>query len=296
MLEISRYLQFLFSGITMGSLYAIMAVSLTIVYRVSKVIHFVQGEFFMIGALTFISLLSFKGFTLLTAIIISLLIVFSIGALTEKVIIRPIKEASIGVIVTMTIGASLFMKGLGMIIWGKEPVITPPFVRMPPIMIMGASITPQVLIILFITLMVVILLWYFFEKTDIGLGMRACAENKIGARLIGINPNRMTIVAWGLGAGLGALAGVLVTPLLFVDFLVGTVPMLKGFIAMAIGGLSSISGAIVGGILVGVIEAFSIGLISSKFADVIIFSILILILIFKPGGIMGIEDEERGGM
>ena len=113
---------------------------------------------------------------------------------------------------------------------------------------------------------------------------------------MGINPNAIVTIAWVLGAALGALAGILITPLLFIDYLIGTVPMLKGFIAIAIGGLSSIGGAIIGGILIGLIEAFSIGLVSSRFADVTLFGILILILIFRPGGIIGKEDIETGGM
>jgi branched-chain amino acid transport system permease protein len=296
MIDLSRYLQFLFSGITMGSIYAIMAVSLTIVYRVSKVINFVQGEFFMIGALTMTSLLALNKFPFLLTIVLAILLVSLVGVLTERLVIKPLKEASIGVIVTMTVGVSLFIKGLAMIIWGKEPFIAPPFLSLAPVAIKGASITPQVLIILMVTLVVVMLLWWFFERTELGLGIRACAENKTGASLIGINPGLMASVAWILGAGLGGLAGVLVTPLLFVDYLVGTVPMLKGFIAIAMGGLSSIGGAILGGILVGLIEAFSVGLISSKFSDVIIFTILILILIFKPSGLFSKEVSETGGM
>jgi branched-chain amino acid transport system permease protein len=281
----------------MGSIYAIRAVSLTIVYRVSKVINFVQGEFFMVGALTTASLISLKkGPSLFIVIILGFLVVGVLGVLTEKLIIRPLKEASIGVIVTMTIGASLFIKGGGMIIWGKDPFTVPSFIKMGPITIMGATIPPQVLLILVVTLIVVAFLWYFFEKTETGLAMRACAENRTGAGLIGINHKFMITLAWALGAALGGLAGILVTPLLFVDYLIGTVPMLKGFIAMAIGGLSSIGGAILGGIFVGLIEAFAIGLISSKFSDVIIFTILILTLIFKPGGLLGKEDAETGGM
>jgi branched-chain amino acid transport system permease protein len=294
--ELSRYLQFFFSGITMGGIYALMAVSLTIVYRVSKAINFVQGEFFMIGALTLTSFLAFKIVPFFLAIALSLALVAAVGILTEKVIIHPLREASIGIIVTMTIGASLFIKGLGMLIWGKEPVIVKPFIRMAPIRVGEATISPQALVILFTALVVVVFLWYFFEKTETGLAMRACAENRVGAKLVGINPSAIVTIAWVLGAALGALAGILITPLLFIDYLIGTVPMLKGFIAIAIGGLSSISGAIIGGILIGLIEAFSIGLVSSRFADVTLFGILILILTFRPGGIIGKEDIETGGM
>jgi branched-chain amino acid transport system permease protein len=129
------------------------------------------------------------------------------------------------------------------------------------------------------------MIWLFFEKTMLGIAMRACAENRLGASLMGISTQKAALLAWAWGSGIGALAGMAIAPLLFMQYGSGVMPMVKGFIAVSIGGLSSIVGSVVAGFLLGTVEAYTIGLISSKFSDAIVFSLLMVVLIFKPSGL-----------
>ena len=286
MIEFSALTQFFFSGLTSGSVYALIAVSLVIVYKVSLLICFAQGEFFVIGALTMVTLTS-KGLPMPLAFVLSVLISSIIGALVERVLIRPIQNSSVGSLIVMTIAISLALRGLALLIWGKESHILQPFSSGKAIHVLGATLQPQVLWIIGITILVLLVIWIFFEKTTLGIAMRACAENRLGASLMGISTQKAALFSWAWGSGIGALAGMAVAPLLFMQYSSGMMPMVKGFIAMSVGGLASIVGAVVAGYLLGVVEAYSIGLISSQFSDTIVFTLLIIVLIFKPSGLFG---------
>jgi branched-chain amino acid transport system permease protein len=284
--EFSALVQFFFSGLTSGSVYALIAVSLVIVYKVSRLICFAQGEFFVIGALTMVTLTA-KGLPMPLAFACSVLISAAVGALVERFLIRPIRDASVGSLIVMTIAISLALRGLALLIWGKESKILPPFSAGKPIGVFGATLQPQVLWIIGITILVLLVIWLFFEKTTMGVAMRACAENRLGASLMGISTEKAAFLSWAWGSGIGALAGMAVAPLLFMQYSSGVMPMVKGFIAMSVGGLASIVGAVVAGYLLGVVEAYTIGLISSQFSDTIVFTLLIIVLIFKPSGLFG---------
>jgi branched-chain amino acid transport system permease protein len=282
--DISHLVQFFFSGITTGSIYALIAVSLVIVYKVSQLICFSQGEFYVFGALTMVSLTS-KGIPIPVALILSVLIAMAMGAILQQVLIRPIQGSSIGALIVMTIAISLALRGLAMLIWGRESHILSPFSQGAPLQIFGASLQLQVLWIVGITALVLILIWFFFEKTSLGIAMRACAENPLGASLMGISVQKTAFFAWAWGAGIGALAGMAVAPLLFTQYTSGIMPMVKGFIAMSIGGLNSIVGSVIAGLLLGIIESYTIGVVSSKFSDTIVFALLMVVLVVKPNGL-----------
>jgi len=284
--EYSYLVQFLFSGLTSGSIYALMAVSLVIVYKVSQLICFAQGEFFVIGALTMTSLVA-KGLPMPLAFLLAVLTATIVGALVERVLIRPIQDSGVGTLIVMTVAISLTMRGLALVIWGKESHILKPYTTANPIQIFGATLLPQVIWVIGITVVVLLIIWFFFEKTTLGVAMRACSENRLGASLMGISTQRASILSWAWGGAIGALAGMAVAPLLFMQYGSGVMPMVKGFIAMSIGGLSSIVGAVGAGYLLGLIESYTIGLISSQFSDPIVFTILILVLIFRPNGLFG---------
>jgi branched-chain amino acid transport system permease protein len=286
MADTAQLLQFLFSGLTTGSIYALMAVSLVIVYKVSLLICFAQGEFFVIGALTMVTLVS-KGLPMPLAFGLSVLVATALGAAVERLLIRRIQNSSIGNLIVMTIAISLALRGLALIIWGKESHVLRPFSSGSALKVLGATLQPQVLWIIGITIVALLLIWFFFEKTTMGVAMRACAENRLGASLMGISTQKAAILSWAWGAGIGALAGMAVSPLLFMQYTSGVMPMVKGFIAMSIGGLSSIIGAVVAGYLLGLVESYTIGLISSEFADSIVFAILIAVLLFRPNGLFG---------
>lgn len=282
--EYSHLIQFFFSGITTGSIYALIAVSLVIVYRVSQLICFSQGEFFVFGALIMATLIS-KGMALPLAFIISLLCSMIMGGFLQWLLIRRIHSGSIGNLIVMTIAISLALRGLALIIWGRESYVVRPFTEVQPIAFMGASLQIQVFWIVGITAFVLLLIWLFFEKTTLGLAMRACAENPLGASLMGISVNRAAFFAWAWGAAIGSIAGMTVSPLLFTQYTSGVMPMVKGFIAMSMGGLHSIIGSVVAGVLLGIVESYTIGLISSKFSDAIVFTLLILVLLIRPNGL-----------
>jgi branched-chain amino acid transport system permease protein len=282
--NISHLVQFFFSGLTTGSIYALIAVSLVIVYKVSQLICFSQGEFFIFGALIMVTLTS-KGVPMPLAFVLSILIAMAIGALIQQALIRPIQGSSIGALIVMTIAISLALRGLAMLIWGRESHILRPFTQGAPLEIFGATLQLQVFWIVGITAVILLLIWLFFEKTSLGIAMRACAENPLGASLMGISVQKAALFAWAWGSGIGALAGIAVAPLMFMQYTSGVMPMVKGFIAMSIGGLSSIVGSVIAGLLLGIIESYTIGVISSKFSDTIVFALLMVVLIAKPNGL-----------
>jgi branched-chain amino acid transport system permease protein len=284
--DASALVQFLFSGLTTGSIYALIAVSLVIVYKVSRLICFAQGEFFVIGALTMVTLVS-KGLPMPVAFGLSVLVATILGALVERTLIRPIQNSGIGNLIVMTIAISLALRGSALLIWGKESHVLAPFSAGTPLRVLGATLQPQVLWIVGITFVALLVIWLFFEKTTLGIAMRACAENRLGASLMGISTQKAALFSWAWGAGIGALAGMAVSPLLFMQYTSGVMPMVKGFIAMSIGGLASIAGAVVAGYLLGLVEAYTIGLVSSEFSDPIVFTILIVVLLFRPNGLFG---------
>ncbi len=286
MADFSQLVQFFFSGLTSGAVYALMAVSLVIVYKVSLLICFAQGEFFVIGALTMVTLTS-KGLPMPAALVLAVVISMAIGTLVERLLIRPIQSASVGNLIVMTIAISLALRGAALLVWGKESAILAPFSSTPPIHVFGATLQAQVLWIVGITFFVLVVIWFFFEKTTLGIALRACAENQTGASLMGISTQKAAILSWAWGSGIGALAGITVAPLLFMQYGSGLMPMVKGFIAMSIGGLASIAGAVIAGFLLGVVEAYTIGLFSSQFSDTIVFTLLIILLFFRPSGLFG---------
>ncbi len=283
MINLSLLIQFLFSGLTMGSIYALLAVSLVIVYNVSRVICFAQGEFFVFGALMITSLTSL-GLPTPLAFLLTILLTGLLGAALERAFIRPVAGSSEGTIIVMTVGISLTLMGVALLAWGREAHALRPFSDAEPLWISGACLPIQVVWIIGATVLVLVIIWFFFNRTLIGIAMRACAENRLAANLVGISVWKMNVLAWAWGSGLGALAGVVVAPLLFTQYASGTMPMLKGFVAMSIGGYT-VLGTVIGGFVLGLIESYSIGLGSSQFSDAIVFGVLIVALLTRPQGI-----------
>lgn len=294
-MDLSQVLQFSFSGLTLGSIYALMAVSLTVVYNASRVISFSQGEFFVFGALMMITLTS-MGVSIPLALVLSVLMAAGLGALVERMLIRPILGSSVGTMVTMTIAISLALRGFALLVWGKNSFVSQPFSEGEPLRILGASLQIQVLWIIGATVVALLLIWLLFERTMVGLAMRACSDNSLGASLVGISVRKVSFFAWIFGSSLGALSGILVAPLYFVQYASGVMPMLSGFIAMAIGGMTSTVGAVVAGMALGFLEAYGIGFISSQFSDIIIFTVLIATLLIRSRFHAGTPSEKEGGM
>ncbi len=287
-------LQITFGGLSMGAVYALLAVSLVMVYKVSRIVCFAQGEFFVIGGLTLSALTNAAAMPLWLAFLVTLILAGVLGVFVERVVIRPVRYGGVGTVIVMTIALSISLQGIALPVWGREAHVVAPFVAAPPWEFFGAFLSTQVLFVIGASVVVFVLLRYFFEYTTLGLAMRAAAETPTGARLVGISVTRLTQFGWAAGVALGALAGMLIAPVVFLGFASGTMPMVKAFVAMVVGGLSSTGGALAGGFLVGLLEAGAIGFVSSEFADAIVFLFLIGFLLVRPGGLFG--SDEGGGM
>ncbi len=289
---IDQLFQFLISGITVGSVYALVGLGFTIIYNASDVVNFAQGEFVMIGAMSAIFLYG-AGVPYVLALAAAVAITTVVGMLLEKLAIEPAKNASVVTTIIITIGASIFLRGAALLIWGKDIYGLPPFTKDVPISIGNATLLPQNLYVIGGTALAVLLVRYFFDRTMTGKAILACSCNRKAAALVGINVNRMLLIAYGVSALLGAVAGILVTPITYTSYDSGVMLGLKGFCAAILGGMGSSMGAVAGGLLLGVIESLGAGIISSGYKDAIAFIVILGVLFFKPSGLLGQADSER---
>ena len=284
--------QFLVTGITVGSLYALVGLGFALIYNASDVVNFAQGEFVMLGAMIAIALLG-AGMPLPLAALAATLLTVVAGLLLERFAIEPAKGASVVTTIIITIGAGIFLRGVALLLWGKDFHSLPPFSGDTPIQLGGATVLPQSLWVLGITVLLVALVRAFFNRTLLGKALLACSFNRVAAQAVGINVRVMLRLAYGLSAGLGALAGILIAPITFSSYEAGVMLGLKGFSAAIIGGIGNPMGAVAGGLLLGVLESLGAGLISSGYKDAIAFLFVLMVLFFKPTGLFGHQLVER---
>lgn len=289
---LAQFLQFLFSGVTVGATYALAALGFTLIYNASHVINFAQGEFIMLGGMLAVLFLD-AGLPLPAALLLAVLIPAAVGVLVEKLAIEPVKGAETVTLIIITIGAALVIRGLVQIWLGKGTHSLPPFSGNEPIAILGATLLPQSLWVLGMTALVVAALWYFFNRTLAGKAMLATSHNRLAAELVGINTGWVLFMSFALAGALGALGGILVAPITLTSYDVGIMLGLKGFVAAVVGGLGSGLGAVVGGLLVGILEAMGAGYVSSAYKDAVPFVLILLILFFLPRGLFGGKSTER---
>ncbi|MBS3757146.1 MAG: branched-chain amino acid ABC transporter permease [Desulfobacterales bacterium] len=286
-------LQYIFSGITSGAIYAVIAVGFSMLYNSTELINFAHGEFVMLGALSFVTLSGPFQLPLLPAFILSVAGVAVIGMLFERLAIRTVRTPNPIVLIIITVGASIFLKGVGMLIWGKDAHTMPPFSGHPPLDIAGAKLLAQSLWIVAILFITVAGLHLFYKKTLTGKAMEACAISQKAAWLTGIPSKFMVLLAFGLSTGMGAVAGVIISPITMSSYDMGTMLGLKGFCAAMLGGLGSLWGSVIGGLLLGILEALGVGLVSSGLKDATAFLLLLFILYVRPSGIIGSVEVER---
>jgi branched-chain amino acid transport system permease protein len=289
---LAQFLQFTMSGLTVGAVYAIVGLGFTIIYNASGVINFAQGEFVMIGGMVTVFALA-AGVPLPLAILIAIIVAALVGVLLHRLAIEPAREASPVVLIIITIGGALVIRGLAQIVFDKQLHRLPGFSGDEPINILGASILPQALWVIGGSAAIVLLVHRFFTGTKTGKAILATSANRLAAKLVGINTSIILAVAFALSAAIGAIAGVLVTPITFTHFEVGTMLALKGFAAIVLGGLGSPIGAILGGMVLGLCEALSAGYLSSTYKDAIAFLVMILVLIVMPNGLVGAKIADR---
>ena len=289
---LAQFLQFLFSGVTVGATYALAALGFTLIYNASNVINFAQGEFIMLGGMLAVYFTQ-AGLPLPAALLLAIIIPAVVGIVVEKLAIEPVKGAETVTLIIITIGASLVIRGLVQVWLGKGTHSLPAFSGDTPIEIMGATLLPQSLWVLGITALVVIALWYFFNRTLQGKAMLATSFNRVAAELVGINTSWVLFMSFAMSAALGALGGILITPITLTSYDVGIMLGLKGFVAAVVGGLGNGLGAVVGGLLVGILEAMGAGYISSNYKDAIPFVLILFILFFMPRGLFGGKSTDR---
>ena len=291
-----QFLQYLISGLTQGSIYALVGVGFTIIYAVTRIINFAQGEFVMLGGMISFILANSAGIPLVPAFILSVLIAAAVGAIMYVLAIRTAKRASVVSLIIITIGAAIFIRGIAGQLWGKDYVRPPYFTGDEPIYFLGAHIQPQALWIIGTTLVVTVLLHLFLSYTMVGKALKACAINPGAAGLVGINPRAMALIAFVLAASIGAIGGVVMAPLTITSYSVGVMMGLKGFVAASIGGFRSPIAAVIGGIGLGIIEALAVaidwGPFSSDYKDAIALIVLLLALLIRSGRL---AEEERAG-
>ena len=290
----SQIIQYLLSGLVMGSSYALIALGFTIIYNGTNVINLAQGEFVMAGSLLMVTFTQKLGLNLAEAFALSVAAVGLLALVFERLAIHPLRNAEPITLVIVTIGASILMRGIAMFAWGKNAYPLAPFSGDKPISFLGATILPQSFWVFGITIVVVVALQLFYKFTLTGKAMLACAVNRTAARLMGINVESMVMLSFVLSGMLGAVAGIIIAPITLTRYDVGVMLGLKGFCACILGGLGSSTGAIVGGIVLGVLESVGAGLISSNYKDAIAFLILLLMLFVRPQGLMPLKEMMMG--
>lgn len=278
--------QTIISGVTTGSIYALVGLGLGMIYNVSKVVNLAQGEFLTVGAFLLFSILAAK-LPLIVAVPLAVLATALIGLAIEKFAIRPAGNAPFTILLTATVAVSMILQGIAMIIWGKDPLSIGSFSGEKPIELGGTVITTQMFWVVGTLVFVAVLSWYFFNRTLAGKAILAVSENRDAAGLVGINVGAAVRLSYALSAVVGALAGIVVAPITFVVYDGGTMIGLKGFIALTLGGMETIWGGVLGGLVLGLLESLGAGFISAQYKDFLAFVVLIIMLYLRPVGILG---------
>jgi len=291
------FAQWTLDGIRGGSIYALVGLGFVVIHSVTGIINFAQGEFVMLGAMLCASMYGLDlplppAVKLVVAIVSSVLIVTLVGILLERAAIYPARDANVVTLIIITIGATIAIRAMALIIWGTRAKIVPFFTNLEQMDVIirpfGLTLGAQSLWIWGTAALVLGLLLFFFEKTIMGKALRACAVNRRAAELMGINPSRMSLLAFAMAAALGAIGGVVFGPVIRPQYDMGLVFGLKGFVAAIMAGMVSPLGAVLGGLITGVAENVGAGVTELYgYKDGIAFIILILILLFRPQGLIG---------
>ncbi len=288
----AELLQFVFSGLTVGAIYALVALGFTLIYKASDIINFAQGEFVMLGGMTTVFAAQ-AGIPLPVAAFIAVVATTAIGLVLHRCAVAPARGATPVALIMITIGASIFLRGVAQIVFDKRFHSLPSLFGNDPIKFGGAAILPQSLVVLACATIIVLVLWLFIDRTMLGKAVIATAANRLAARLIGVDTRRIVDFSFAVSAFIGAVAGILITPIALTSYDAGTLLALKGFAAAMLGGIGSAPGAVVGGLVIGMVEAMSAGYVSSNYKDAVAFLIILGVLIFIPQGLFGRAKVER---
>ena len=289
----SEILQYVFSGLTTGSIYAIVAIGFNLIFSTTGIINFAQGEFVMLGGMTAVSLSLFM--PLPVAIVFAVLIVAVCGGVLEALFFRRLRSHSILHMIIITIGLSIVIREAALHIWDEKVRSLPCFTgnEVSSVSILGAAISPQVFWVLGSAAVVVLALHAFLRYTLWGKAMRACSSNATAAALAGINTSNMRTLSFGVSAGIGALAGCVISPISMTQYDMGTGLAIKGFAAAILGGMGNPMAAVLGGLAVGLAESFSVLMLPAAYKDATAFAILLVVLFVRPHGLFGSREADE---
>jgi len=290
--ELTQFIQLSFTGFTFGSIYALVALGFVLTYNVTGILNLAQGDFAMFGALLAVSLVT-AGVPYVPALLLAILGGMLLGAFIERVAFAPAWGASTATFLLITIGISFALRGLAILFWGTQPYALPPITEREVLSMGGAVVSWQSIWSIALSLLALIGLYLFFQRSYAGKAMQACVVNPFAARIVGIDPKRMALYAVMASAGFGALSGVTVAPISGASYAMGLSLGLKAFVAAVIGGLSNAPAAIIGAYLLGLAEAFTEGYISSSYKDAVSFLFLLFILFFRPNGLFAKASGKR---
>jgi branched-chain amino acid transport system permease protein len=286
-LSFEQFFQYFLSGVTSGSIYAIIAIGFNIIYNTTGIINFAQGEFLILGGMIGISLSSFL--PLPVAIFLAVVMTMGVGAMIDFLFIKWLKGPSVLRLIIITIGLAILIRESMLHIWDEKVRTLRHFTgtEISSVKILGAYISPQVLWVLGISAVIVVALNLFFRLTLVGRAMRACSDNRTAARLCGIRATQMVTFSFMLSAAIGALAGCAISPLTQTQYDMGASLAIKGFTVAILGGLGNTTAAVVAGLLLGLLEAFSISVLPLAYIDAVSIAVLLVILFFRPSGLFG---------
>ncbi len=290
------FLQYLINGVSIGAVYAIIALGYTMVYGIAKMLNFAHGDVIMVGAYLSYSVTSYLGLPTVVGIGVAVIVCTLLGMLIEGLAYKPLRGVpSLAVLIT-AIGVSYFLQNAAQLIWGSAPKNFKSIVAMKPLVLFEGqlTITGEVIYTIVASVLIMVSLTLFINKSRMGKAMRAVSEDRAAAQLMGINVNQTISTTFAIGSALAAVAGVLLcstVPTLMPT--TGSMPGIRAFTAAVFGGIGSIPGAMLGGILLGIIETFSKAYLSTQFSDAIVFLVLIVILLVKPAGLLGKQIQEK---
>lgn len=287
-------LSYLINGISLGSVYAIIALGYTMVYGIAKMLNFAHGDVIMIGGYMAFCSTSYLGWPVIPSVLFSIIVCTMLGIVIERLAYKPLRDASSLAVLITAIGVSYFLQNAALLIWSSNPKAFPNMVDLPNLVIGDIQISSVAIVTIIACIVIMTGLTLFTTRTKLGKAMRAVSEDKGAAQLMGINVNATISMTFAIGSGLAAIAGVLLCsayPTLMPT--TGAMPGIKAFTAAVFGGIGSIPGAMLGGILLGIIEIFAKAYISTQLSDAVVFAVLIIVLIVKPTGLLGKKMAEK---
>jgi branched-chain amino acid transport system permease protein len=289
-----QLIQTFISGLSLGSIYALIALGYTMVYGIAKMLNFAHGDIIMIGAYAGIIAVGQAGLPPVLAIIASVLVCTLLGILIERFAYKPLRQASPLSVLITAIGVSYFLQNVALLVFGSQQKAYPTLLTLPAIHLGRVTVDGMSLLTLALTAVIMICLHFFISKTKLGKAMRAVSEDKGAAEIMGISSNRTITLTFAIGSALAAFASIFYgMTYVYIKPTTGSMPGIKAFTAAVFGGIGSIPGAMLGGIMLGIIEQFSKTYISTLWADAIVFGVLVIVLVLKPTGLLGKEITEK---